>query len=75
MSDKHFNDECQMFKSMLPTPNKYPDSYREVKKILKNMGMGYEVIHACEYSCFLFYKDDAGLDYCPVCKGVKMSKF
>ncbi|CAM8929746.1 unnamed protein product [Rhodiola kirilowii] len=55
-SDKSFNDHLKITQDLLPSRNNYPGSYREVKRILKNMGMGYEIIHACEYGCVLFYK-------------------
>ncbi|CAM8905896.1 unnamed protein product [Rhodiola kirilowii] len=56
-SNKSFNDHLRITRELLPNPNNYPGSYREVKRLLKNMGMGYEVIHVCEYGCVLYYKD------------------
>ncbi|CAM8987392.1 unnamed protein product [Rhodiola kirilowii] len=66
-SDKSFNDHLRITRELLPNPNNYPGSYREVKTLLKNMGMGYEVIHACEYGCVLYYKDFKNLEQCPMC--------
>ncbi|KAL9662977.1 hypothetical protein QQ045_027813 [Rhodiola kirilowii] len=31
------------------------------------MGLGYETIHACEYGCILYYKENKDLLSCPVC--------
>ncbi|CAM8940254.1 unnamed protein product [Rhodiola kirilowii] len=42
-SDKSFNDHLKITQQLLPSPNNYPGTYREVKIILKNMGMGYEI--------------------------------
>ena len=67
-SDKSFDDNCDFIRSLLPLGNKYPETYRAVRKVLKNMGLGYEIIHACEHGCMLFYQDDAGLDKCRICK-------
>ncbi|CAM8932792.1 unnamed protein product [Rhodiola kirilowii] len=67
-SDKSFNDHLKITQDLLPSPNNYPSSYREVKRILKNMGMGYEIIHACEFGCVLFYTEFKDLEQCPVCK-------
>ncbi|CAM8978946.1 unnamed protein product [Rhodiola kirilowii] len=64
-SDKSFNDHLRITQDLLPSPNNYPGSYSEVKRLLKNMG--YEIIHACEYGCVLFYKDYKDLEHCPVC--------
>ncbi|KAL9688333.1 hypothetical protein QQ045_032754 [Rhodiola kirilowii] len=66
-ADKSFNNHLSITKDLLPSPNSYPGTYREVKRLLKNMGMGYEIIHACEYSCALFYKDNKHLLNCLVC--------
>ncbi|CAM8892652.1 unnamed protein product [Rhodiola kirilowii] len=65
--DKSFNDHLKITRELLPSPNNYPGTYREVKRILKNMGMGYEIIHACEYGCVLFYKNLKNLEHCPEC--------
>ncbi|CAM8921952.1 unnamed protein product [Rhodiola kirilowii] len=66
--DKSFNDHLMITKDLLPKGNNYPGSYRDVKRILKNMGMGYETIHACEYGCVLYYKDFKDFEHCPVCQ-------
>ncbi|CAM8987238.1 unnamed protein product [Rhodiola kirilowii] len=52
-SNKSLNDILRLTKLALPKENKYPDSYQDVKKVLKNLGLGYETIHA--------------LQSCPVC--------
>ena len=40
---------------------------KRIKKILKDIGLDYQTIDACEYNCMLFYKDNAGLDWCLKC--------
>ncbi|KAL9677229.1 hypothetical protein QQ045_005457 [Rhodiola kirilowii] len=67
-SDKSFNDHLKITQELLLIPNNYPGSYCEVKRILKNMGMGYEIIHACEYGCVLFYIEFKDPMHCPVCE-------
>ncbi|CAM8902302.1 unnamed protein product [Rhodiola kirilowii] len=32
------------------------------------MGIGYEIIHACEYGCILYYKEYTDLEHCPLCE-------
>ncbi|KAL9690719.1 hypothetical protein QQ045_011127 [Rhodiola kirilowii] len=66
-SDKSFNDHLRITQDLVPSLNNYPSSYSEVKRLLKNMGMGYEIIHACEYGCVLFYKEYKDFEHCPVC--------
>ncbi|KAL9667672.1 hypothetical protein QQ045_002036 [Rhodiola kirilowii] len=57
LSDKGFNKMLQITKEIFPRDNIYPGSYKDVKKVLKNMGLGYETIHACEHGCILYYKE------------------
>ncbi|CAM8910858.1 unnamed protein product [Rhodiola kirilowii] len=67
-SDKSFNDHLKLTKDLLPRGNNYPGSYHDVKRLLKDMGMGYEIIHACEYDCVLYYKKYKDFEHCPVCE-------
>ncbi|CAM8940430.1 unnamed protein product [Rhodiola kirilowii] len=66
-SDKSCTAQLRWFKEFLPSDNKFPSSYRDVRRSLKNLGLGYETIHACDYGCILYYKENKDLDYCPVC--------
>ncbi|CAM8934566.1 unnamed protein product [Rhodiola kirilowii] len=75
MSDNSFNKYLQITKAILPRDNKYPSSYKDVKKVLKNMGLGYETIHACEYGCILYYKENKDLLSCPVCGEERYTTF
>ncbi|KAL9681346.1 hypothetical protein QQ045_013129 [Rhodiola kirilowii] len=65
--DKSCTAQLRWFKEFLPSDNKFPSSYRDVRRSLKNLGLGYETIHACDYGCILYYKENNDLDYCPVC--------
>ncbi|KAM7462582.1 hypothetical protein LguiA_030703 [Lonicera macranthoides] len=66
MTIRAYNEWLEHTKSVLPEGNKYPGSYKEVKKTLKKLGLGHEVIHACYYGCCLFYKEYSKLQQCPV---------
>ncbi|KAL9688547.1 hypothetical protein QQ045_032970 [Rhodiola kirilowii] len=55
-SNKSFNDILRLKKLALPKENKYPDSYQDAKKVLKNLGLGYETIHACEKGCIVLQR-------------------
>ncbi|CAM8948286.1 unnamed protein product [Rhodiola kirilowii] len=66
MSDKSFNKYLHIT-IILPRDNNYPSTYKDVKRLSKNMGLGYETIHACEYGCILYYKENKDLLSCPVC--------
>ncbi|TYK01284.1 uncharacterized protein E5676_scaffold49G00750 [Cucumis melo var. makuwa] len=42
-----------------------PRSYYEAKRKLRDLGLGYETIHACKYECLLYWKEFADLQHCP----------
>jgi hypothetical protein len=44
-----------------------PASYKEAKKLIKVLGLGYESIHVCPNNCVLFQKDYEKINECPVC--------
>ncbi|CAM8978383.1 unnamed protein product [Rhodiola kirilowii] len=66
-SNKSFDRHLERCKRLIRGENKYPGSYREIKHVLSNLGLNYEVIHACEHGCVLYYKELSDLDNCPVC--------
>jgi len=49
---------------LLPMDSLSPNSYYEVKKIIKDLGLSYTKIDACVNDCMLFWKDDETLDAC-----------
>ncbi|CAM8907761.1 unnamed protein product [Rhodiola kirilowii] len=67
LSDKGFDKMLKITKEILPHDNIYPGSYKDVKKVLKSIGLGYETIHACEHGCILYYKEFQDHVICPVC--------
>jgi hypothetical protein len=50
-----------------PEGNALSKAYNEAKNLLKELGLGYELIHACCNNCVVFRKRYAHLDKCPVC--------
>ncbi|KAA0040340.1 hypothetical protein E6C27_scaffold460G00450 [Cucumis melo var. makuwa] len=44
-----------------------PSSFYEAKRKLRDLGLGYETIHACKYECVLYWKEFADLQHCPTC--------
>ncbi|XP_057550615.1 uncharacterized protein LOC130828670 [Amaranthus tricolor] len=84
-SDKSFDSllqlEHQGYGAYLPT------SYYEAKKLIKDLGLDYYKIDACENDCILYWKEHEKLIECPTCglsrwkqekegssKGVKVSR-
>ncbi|CAM8941028.1 unnamed protein product [Rhodiola kirilowii] len=66
-SDKSFTKYLEGIKDAIPPENNCPGSYRDVKKIMKNLGLDYQIIPACEYGCVLYYQQHSDREYCPVC--------
>lgn len=54
---------CQI----LPQPNTLPSSERSSTRLLRHLGLGYNIIHACMRGCVLFRGVFAGLNRCPTC--------
>ena len=44
----------QVLMDMLPTDDKLPKEHYKAKKIVRDLGLGYEKIHACPNDCMLF---------------------
>ncbi|KAL0373233.1 UNVERIFIED_CONTAM: hypothetical protein Scaly_1004900 [Sesamum calycinum] len=38
-----------------------------MKKLVKDLGLPVEKIHACKNGCMLYWKDDVDLEYCKFC--------
>ena len=55
---------CQI----LPQPNTLPSSERQSTRLLRTLGLGYNIIHACLRGCVLFRGVFAGLNRCPTCQ-------
>ena len=46
--------------------NTLPKSYEEAKRIVKELGLGYDSTHVCYNNCVLFRKEYANHNNCPV---------
>ena len=65
-----FMNELLMLLSMsiLPVGNSLPKTEYEATKILKRLGLAYNMIHACPSGCCLFKGDLEDKEQCPVCE-------
>ena len=57
----------QILKKAFPEGANIPASYYDAKKMLRDLGLGYETIHVCKYDCALFWRENEGRDGCPTC--------
>ena len=68
LSNKGLDMILDLLIKLLSKGNLVPRLTYEVKKILRDLGLSYEHIHAYKNDCELFWKENANLDVCPVCK-------
>ena len=66
-SNKLIDMILRLIKLSYPDGDTLPSSYYEAKKILRDLGLGYECIHACKNDCALFWKENQNLEACPTC--------
>ena len=66
-SNKSFDMLLQILKKAFPEGANIPASYYDAKKMLRDLGLGYETIHVCKYDCALFWRENEGRDGCPTC--------
>jgi hypothetical protein len=66
-SDKGFNELLQFFNDLLPKANVLPQSMYQAKKIICQLGLEVEKIHACRNDCMLFRNKDSMFEKCHVC--------
>ena len=57
----------QLFYLVLPEGHCVPDTLEKVKKVVHDLGLDYQKIHACVNDCVLFRKEYAAMDTCPTC--------
>ncbi|TXG73322.1 hypothetical protein EZV62_001901 [Acer yangbiense] len=57
----------ELFKEALPEGEILPKSFYQTKKIISDLGLGYEKIHACPNDCILYWKEKAQETKCIVC--------
>ncbi|KAK4397515.1 hypothetical protein Sango_1588100 [Sesamum angolense] len=57
-----------MVNRILPCDHTLPGDYYSTKKLVKDLGLLVEKIHACTNGCMLYWKDDVDLEYCKFCR-------
>ncbi|XP_026410820.1 uncharacterized protein LOC113306051 [Papaver somniferum] len=67
LSNKAFTMMLQLARDSFPDGCSLPKNFTQCKKIITDLGMGYNKIDACRNDCMLFWKDDSKLDECNIC--------
>ncbi|XP_060177729.1 uncharacterized protein LOC132607651 [Lycium barbarum] len=66
LSNVAFSDLLDLMKEAFSFAQ-LPESFNKAKKVIKDLGLGYEKIHACPNDYMLFWNDNAKIDNCSVC--------
>lgn len=66
-SGKSFTMLLQLLKDAFPKGTSLPISSYEAKKLIKELGLGYEKIHACPNDCILYSGERLNQENCEVC--------
>ena len=66
-SDRSFVALLKLLHEALPVGNRCPRTYYETRKLLCDVGLGYEHIDVCKHDCTLFYNEHKDDDVCPIC--------
>ncbi|GJQ99260.1 hypothetical protein Tco_0522245 [Tanacetum coccineum] len=66
-SNKSFSMLLEFLHDLLPIGNLMPKTTHHVKKILANLGLSYEKIHACPNGCMLFWDGNEKEEVCSIC--------
>ncbi|XP_031270756.1 uncharacterized protein LOC116129140 [Pistacia vera] len=66
-SNKSLDMLLTLLNEVLPKGSSLPKNTYGVKRMLHDLGLGCEKIHACKYDCALFWKENEKLENCHVC--------
>ncbi|KAL4575590.1 hypothetical protein LXL04_022438 [Taraxacum kok-saghyz] len=66
-SNKSLDMMLEFLNDLLPEGNLLPKTTQQVKKIMSNLGLGYEKIHACPKGCVLFWEEKEKDESCSEC--------
>jgi hypothetical protein len=68
LTREDFDDMLAVVGSILPKGHLLPENFYYSTKLLRDLKMSYEPIHACPKGCMLFTKEHAKTNYCIRCK-------
>ena len=70
-TNKSFTMLLQFLLDFFPSNAKLPKDFYKAKKIIKDLGLNYEKIHACPKNFILYLKENANLEACLNCNHSK----
>lgn len=67
ISDKGISMVVELIKEAFPVA-KLPDTFRDMKKVIRNLGLSYQSIDVCPNHCMLYWEENASREKCDVCQ-------
>ena len=67
-SNQSFNMLLDLIKEVLPEGDTLPSTLYGARKMLVDIGLGYEEIDVCKNDCSLFWRENEKEEACPICK-------
>ena len=68
ISNKALEGVLFLISKFLPKGHCVPNTMEKVQRVVRDLGLDYIKIDACENHCVLFRKEYETLDICPICK-------
>jgi hypothetical protein len=68
ISNKALDGVLFLISKFLPKGHCVLDIMEKVQRVVRDLGLGYIMIDACENHCVLYWKEYKKLDICPKCK-------
>ncbi|XP_073275513.1 uncharacterized protein [Primulina huaijiensis] len=68
MSERNYNDMCQLMSELCPSDNSVPESFYATKKLIKDLGLPVEKIDVCQNNCMIYWGEDDSLTECKICQ-------
>ncbi|RID64077.1 hypothetical protein BRARA_E03035 [Brassica rapa] len=67
ISDKGISMVLELLKEAFPKA-KFPNSFGDMKKVIRKLGLTYESIDACPNDCMLYWEANANRETCGICE-------
>ncbi|XP_075507349.1 uncharacterized protein LOC142544170 [Primulina tabacum] len=67
ISERCYDDLCQLISELLSTENCMTNSFYDTKKLIKGLGLPVEKIDCCRNNCMIYWRDDFDLQQCRFC--------
>ncbi|KAJ8769652.1 hypothetical protein K2173_005255 [Erythroxylum novogranatense] len=67
ISDRSFDNILEWYTESLPADHSMVDSFYNMKKLIRSLGLPVQKIDCCRLGCMLYWGDDVNLDECKFC--------